>query len=69
MNQTQTNMIPFPTTGTSLSSMRGSYTVGNLIGDGQYGSVYECIGPFDGLYALKMYPSHSGFMTMFAWKS
>ncbi|MBK6516155.1 MAG: serine/threonine protein kinase [Polyangiaceae bacterium] len=28
--------------------------VGQLIGDGQYGSVYECIGPFDQPYALKM---------------
>jgi serine/threonine-protein kinase len=28
--------------------------VGALIGDGQYGSVYECIGPFDQPYALKM---------------
>jgi serine/threonine-protein kinase len=28
--------------------------VGNLIGDGQYGSVYECVGPFDQPYALKM---------------
>ena len=29
--------------------------MGSLIGDGQYGSVYECMGPFDELYALKMY--------------
>jgi serine/threonine-protein kinase len=28
--------------------------VGALIGDGQYGSVYECVGPFDQPYALKM---------------
>jgi serine/threonine-protein kinase len=28
--------------------------VGQLIGDGQYGSVYECVGPFDQPYALKM---------------
>ncbi len=28
--------------------------MGALIGDGQYGSVYECIGPFDQRYALKM---------------
>jgi len=30
------------------------YSVGQLIGDGQYGSVYECVGPFDQPYALKM---------------
>lgn len=35
-------------------SSRGRYIVGALIGDGQYGSVYECVGPFDQEYALKM---------------
>ncbi len=29
--------------------------LGPLMGDGQYGSVYECIGPFDQRYALKMF--------------
>ena len=47
-------MIPFPTPGTTLTSSRGKYVVGALIGDGQYGSVYECVGPFDQAYALKM---------------
>ncbi len=47
-------LIPFPTQGSTLSSARGAYVVGQLIGDGQYGSVYECIGPFDQPYALKM---------------
>jgi serine/threonine-protein kinase len=37
-----------------LQSSRGAYLVGALIGDGQYGSVYECVGPFDQPYALKM---------------
>nr|WP_240806981.1 serine/threonine-protein kinase [Polyangium spumosum] len=37
-----------------MTSTRGTYVVGALIGDGQYGSVYECIGPFDQRYALKM---------------
>lgn len=46
--------IPFPVPGTVLTSSRGSYVVGALIGDGQYGSVYECMGPFDQRYALKM---------------
>jgi serine/threonine protein kinase len=40
--------------GTTLTSTRGNYIVGALIGDGQYGSVYECLGPFDQPYALKM---------------
>ncbi|MBI4952460.1 MAG: serine/threonine protein kinase [Myxococcales bacterium] len=41
--------------GTVLASARGAYQVGELIGDGQYGSVYECVGPFDQPYALKMF--------------
>ena len=47
-------LIPFPVPGAHLTSSRGTYVVGQLIGDGQYGSVYECIGPFDQPYALKM---------------
>ncbi len=47
-------LIPFPTPGSTLTSARGSYLVGQLIGDGHYGSVYECVGPFDQPYALKM---------------
>jgi serine/threonine-protein kinase len=58
-------MIPFPTPGTSLASTRGTYVVGNLIGDGQYGSVYETRGPFDELYALKMYrPANRHYETV-----
>ncbi|MDI1482138.1 serine/threonine-protein kinase [Polyangium sp. y55x31] len=53
-NQTGSHQIPFPVPGTTLTSTRGTYVVGALIGDGQYGSVYECIGPFDQRYALKM---------------
>lgn len=53
-NQTGSHLIPFPVPGTTLTSTRGTYVVGALIGDGQYGSVYECIGPFDQRYALKM---------------
>ncbi len=49
-----THLIPFPIPGTTLTSTRGTYVVGQLIGDGQYGSVYECIGPFDQPYAPKM---------------
>jgi serine/threonine protein kinase len=52
---TTSPIIPFPMPGTVLTSARGAYTVGTLIGDGQYGSVYEAVGPFDQLYALKMF--------------
>jgi serine/threonine protein kinase len=48
-------LIPFPVPGSALHSSRGTYVVGQLIGDGQYGSVYDCYGPFDQLYALKMF--------------
>ena len=51
---TQPSLLPFPVPGTVLQSSRGTYLVGALIGDGQYGSVYECVGPFDQPYALKM---------------
>lgn len=51
---TGSHLIPFPIPGTTLTSTRGNYVVGALIGDGQYGSVYECLGPFDQPYALKM---------------
>lgn len=53
-SSTGQHLIPFPVPGTTLTSSRGKYVVGALIGDGQYGSVYECVGPFDQAYALKM---------------
>lgn len=62
---TTSTLIPFPVPGTVLQSARGSYTVGKLIGDGQYGSVYECIGPFDQAYALKMFrPANRHYETV-----
>jgi serine/threonine-protein kinase len=58
-------IIPFPTSGTTLGSTRGLYVVGQLIGDGQYGSVYEALGPFDQRYALKMYrPANRHYETV-----
>lgn len=61
----QSQVIPFPTSGTALASSRGNYVVGTLIGDGQYGSVYEARGPFDELYALKMYrPANRHYETV-----
>jgi serine/threonine-protein kinase len=53
-SNTGQHLIPFPIPGSTLTSTRGNYLVGALIGDGQYGSVYECVGPFDQRYALKM---------------
>jgi serine/threonine-protein kinase len=58
-------IIPFPTPGSVLRSTRGAYTVGKLIGDGQYGSVYDAVGPFDQLYALKMFrPANRHYETV-----
>ncbi len=35
-------------------SQRGAYLVGRQVGAGHFGSVYECLGPFDQRYALKV---------------
>ncbi len=58
-------IIPFPTPGSVLESVWGSFTIGRLIGDGQYGSVYEAVGPFEQLYALKMFrPANRPYETV-----
>lgn len=56
MSQTTSpsGLIPFPTPGSTLTSAKGTYVVGQLIGDGHYGSVYETVGPFNQPFALKM---------------
>ena len=46
--------VQYPQVGTTLKGQRGSYTVLSTIGSGEFGAVYECIGPFDQTYALKM---------------
>ena len=46
--------VQFPQIGTALSSPRGSYVVRSVLGSGEFGAVYECIGPFDQVYAVKM---------------
>lgn len=64
-SNTGSHLIPFPVPGTSLTSTRGNYVVGGLIGDGHYGSVYECHGPFDQRYALKMLrPSNKAYQAV-----
>lgn len=64
-HHTSSQIIPFPTQGAALSSSRGAYHVGALIGDGQYGSVYEARGPFDQPYALKMFrPANRHYETV-----
>ena len=38
----------------TLRSQRGDYVVGSQVGAGNFGAVYECVGPFDQRYALKV---------------
>lgn len=55
---TQTGALPElvePSPGTSLVSTRGTYVVGRRIGAGAFGAVYDCLGPFDQRYALKLF--------------
>jgi serine/threonine protein kinase len=46
--------LRFPEVGDELSSPRGTYRVGSVLGQGEFGAVYECSGPFDQVYAVKM---------------
>lgn len=46
--------VQYPQVGGTLKGARGSYVVRDVIGSGEFGAVYECIGPFDQIYALKM---------------
>ncbi len=47
-------VVKYPEEGSVLTSPRGSYTVRSVIGAGEFGAVYECVGPFDQTYAVKM---------------
>lgn len=47
-------MVQYPQVGSRLASQRGEYEVLKTIGAGEFGAVYECTGPFDQVYALKV---------------
>jgi hypothetical protein len=47
-----TVLLPEP--GTTLVSSRGSYTVTAVLGAGEFGAVYDSLGPFDQTYAVKV---------------
>lgn len=53
-NQVARITVQYPQVGGTLKGQRGSYVVSGTIGSGEFGAVYECIGPFDQIYALKM---------------
>jgi serine/threonine protein kinase len=46
--------VQYPKVGTVLRSQRGDYVLQSIIGSGEFGAVYECVGPFDQIYAVKM---------------
>jgi len=47
--------VQYPQVGSTLKGQRGAtYVVRDVIGSGEFGAVYDCIGPFDQIYALKM---------------
>jgi serine/threonine-protein kinase len=46
--------LHYPGPGTVLQSARGEYIVQSVIGSGEFGAVYEAVGPFDQIYAIKM---------------
>jgi eukaryotic-like serine/threonine-protein kinase len=46
--------VQFPQVGTVLGGARGEYLVQSIIGAGEFGAVYESVGPFDQIYAMKM---------------
>jgi serine/threonine-protein kinase len=49
-------MPVFPVPGGAVHSPRGaSYLLGDLMGEGAFGAVFSCLGPFDQPFALKMF--------------
>jgi serine/threonine protein kinase len=46
--------VLFPEVGTVLRGARGEYAVQSVIGSGEFGAVYDSVGPFDQSYAIKM---------------
>ncbi len=59
--------VQYPQPGSVLTSRRGSYTVQSVLGTGEFGAVYECVGPFDQTYALKMIrPAQRAYADVYA---
>jgi serine/threonine-protein kinase len=49
-------ITPIPATGGAVYSPRGArYLLGRRLGSGSFGAVFDCIGPFDQSFALKVF--------------
>jgi len=46
--------VQMPEAGTVLTSTKGQYLVAKVLGSGEFGAVFECTGPFDQSYAVKV---------------
>jgi eukaryotic-like serine/threonine-protein kinase len=57
MSRWVTGQMPIvPVSGGSVQSPRGAnYLLGDLMGEGAFGAVFDCLGPFDQPFALKMF--------------
>ena len=57
MSRWTTGQMPvFPVPGGAVHSPRGaSYLLGDLMGEGSFGAVFDCLGPFDQPFALKLF--------------
>ncbi|HEY6078052.1 MAG TPA: serine/threonine-protein kinase [Polyangiaceae bacterium] len=57
MSRWTTGQVPiYPESGGVVRSPRGaSYLLGELMGEGSFGAVFDCLGPFDQPFALKLY--------------
>lgn len=57
MSRWTTGQLPvFPVPGGAVHSPRGaSYLLGDLMGEGSFGAVFDCLGPFDQPFALKLF--------------
>ncbi|HEY1695558.1 MAG TPA: serine/threonine-protein kinase [Polyangiaceae bacterium] len=52
--QPQVLAVQYPGAGSVLRGARGEYLVQSTLGSGEFGAVYEAVGPFDQSYAIKM---------------
>ncbi len=65
--QPQVITVQYPQVGTTLTSPKGSYVVRAVLGAGEFGAVYETVGPFDQVYAIKMMrPSNRPYQEVYA---